>query len=93
MTKRTRNKLGQFASFTLMDPKPEIFFAKATQMIFKLFMVIFLLFMVSPWLTLLLKSKKIQRLLYLIIDFCDSHFMIEEVTNGASGAKTNANDI
>ena len=88
MTKRTRNKLGQFTSFTLKDPKPEIFFAKATQMIFKLFMVIFLLFMASPWLTLLLKSKKIQRLLYLINDFCDSHFMIE-----VSGAKTNANDI
>ena len=47
MTKRTRNKLGQFTSFTLMDPKPEIFFVKATQMIFKLFMVIFLLFMVN----------------------------------------------
>ena len=76
-----------------MGPKPEIFFAKATQMIFKLLMAIFLLFMVLPWLTLLLKSKKIQRLLYLIIDFCDSHFTIEEVTNGASGAKTNSHDI
>ena len=93
MTKRTRKNLGQFASFIFMDPKAEIFFAKAIQMIFKLFMVIFLLFMVLPWLTLLLKSKKMQRLLCLVIDFCDSHFMIEEVTNGASGAKTNANDI
>ena len=37
MTKRTRNKLGQFVSFTLMEPKPEIFFAKTTQAIFKLF--------------------------------------------------------
>ena len=26
MTKRTRNKLGQFASFTLIDPKQKYFF-------------------------------------------------------------------
>ena len=48
MTKRTRNKLGQFEFCNLMEPKPEIVFAKATQIIFKLFMVLFLLFMASP---------------------------------------------
>ena len=93
MPKRTRNKLGQFESRNLMDAKPEIVFAKATQMILKLFMAIFLLFMASPWLTLLLKSKKIQSLFYLIIDFCDTYFMFEDGNNRVSKATKNANDI
>lgn len=93
MPKRTRNKLGQFESRNLMDAKPEIVFAKATQMILKLFMAIFLLFMASPWLTLLLKSKKIQSLFYLIIDFCDTHFMFEDGNNRVSKATKNGNDI
>ena len=93
MTKRTRNKLGQLEFSNLTDAKTEIVFPEGTQMIFKLIMVLFLLFMASPWLTLWLKSKKIQRLLYLIIDFCDTHFMFEDGNNRVSKETKNGDDI
>ena len=59
-------------------------------------MAIFLLLLVSPWMTLTIKSKTVKEWAYAIIDFCNSHFVaIDEYTkaNNSNKAKKDTNDL
>ena len=94
MAKRKRNSIGQFTSndsgFTgsKFVKSSNNYLAKISA----LFMTIFFLFMVSPWLTLVLKSKKLKLFLYSLLRFYSDHFINDEEILNSSKCK-NQNDI
>ena len=78
MAKRRGNSIGQFISSTSIGQKAELMQADFQQKIITIFMSIFILFIISPWLTLAIKSKTIQIWIYSIFQFYKNHFIGEE---------------
>ena len=69
MAKRQRNKIGQFISPNSVTAyqKTTIFQANFWQKGKAIFMVLFLVFVASPWITLAIKSKQIKKMDLFII--------------------------
>ena len=85
MVKRRRNNIGQFISSTSTSSgsKAKFFQENLLQKAKSIFMVLFFLFMASPWLTLAIKSKQIRIWIYSLLQFYSKHFINgEEVMNG-----------
>ena len=60
MVKRARNKIGQFISISSVTKIQNLPFEKILHRALNILMAIFLLLLVSPWMTLAVKSKKIK---------------------------------
>lgn len=74
MPKRIRNELGRFATkcgdfqpFNLINALAK----KTTTILF----ITFLFAIISPWIVLIIKSKRIRALINAILQFYDSHFL------------------
>ena len=83
MGKRKRNAIGQFISSasahigSTSGLIQENFFQK----IITLFMVLLFAFIVSPWLTLAVKSKKMKNFVFSLLQFYSKHFISEDEFN------------
>ena len=77
MAKRQRNTIGQFISPNSVTAcqKTMIFQANFWQKGKAIFMVLFLIFVASPWITLAIKSKQIKKWTYLLLQFYSKHFI------------------
>ena len=96
MVKRARNKIGQFISISSMAKNPNLSCEKIFRKALSIFVAIFLLLLVFPWITLAIKSKMIKGWVYALINFCNSHFVgIDEINkaNGACAARKDPNDL
>ena len=58
-----------------------------------IFMAVFFIFMVSPWLTLAIKSKAIKEWFYSIFRFYGEHFIGEDEINGTCKCPNPPTDI
>ena len=80
MMKRKRNSLGQFISsfkgFLGTNCEGSKNYIKNN--LSSLFMVALLIFMSSPWITLLIKSKKVQAFIFSLLEFYRDHFISDE---------------
>ena len=93
MAKRKRNSIGQFISSTYMVEKAIITRIDFRQTFTIIFMAVFFIFMVSPWLTLAIKSKTIKVWLYSIFRFYGEHFIGEVEINGGCKCPKPHDDI
>ena len=96
MVKRARNKIGQFIPISSVAKNPNLPFEKILHRALSILVAIFLLLLVSPWMTLAIKSKTVKEWAYAIIDFCNSHFVaIDESTKGnnSNTAKKDPNEL
>ena len=96
MVKRARNKIGQFIPISSVAKNQNLPFEKILHRALSILVAIFLLLLVSPWMTLAIKSKTIKEWVYALIDFCNSHFVsIDDSTeaNNANTAKKDPNDL
>ncbi len=89
MAKRKRNDMGQFVSNFSMDNDPKSLQEELWKKTIQIFMVIFLLFMVSPWVTIALKSKSLKFWINSIVQFYSKHFVgDDEINDGYACSKT-----
>ena len=93
MAKRKRNSIGQFISSTYMGKDLELAQTDFQKKFITIFMVIFILFMASPWLTLAIKSKTIQMWIFSIFQFYRDHFIGEEEIGEANKCPKPNGDI
>ena len=93
MVKRKRNSIGQFIPSGCVDKK-EVFAAENLQKkLISIFMVSLLLFMVSPWITLVIKSKTFQIWINSILYFYQKHFIGEDEINNSCKCPNPPTDI
>ena len=93
MAKRKRNSIGQFISSGYIDKK-EIFANQSIhQKLVSIFVVLFFLLMVSPWITLAIKSKTLQIWINSIFYFYEKHFIGEDEINRSCKCPNPQNDI
>ena len=72
MVKRARNKIGPISSVAKNQNLP---FEKILHRALNILVAIFLLLLISPWMTLAIKSKTIRKWAYVLINFFNSHFV------------------
>ena len=84
MVKRKRNRVGQFISSasTYIGPKAGFLEENYFQKVITVFMALFFVLVVSPWLTLAIKSKKLKDFFYALFQFYSKHFISEDELNG-----------
>ena len=75
MVKRIRNNNGQFISGTSLAKNSMLSSEAIIHNAFSIFMALVLFVLVCPWLTIIIKSKKIKSWIFSIINFCDNHFL------------------
>ena len=75
MVKRKRNSIGQFIASGCVDKKTVFANENLKQKVMNIFMVLLFLLMVSPWLTLAIKSKTLQNWINSIFYFYEKHFI------------------
>ena len=90
MAKRKRNIVGHFissfkGSFGSNSEGSNNFIKNN---ISSLFMIALIIFMVSPWITLLIKSKKFQAFIFSLLKFYREHFISDEEFNNGKCGKT-----
>ena len=79
MPKRLRNGLGKFITNYSSDFEPINQLNFIAKKILKILYIIGFFLLISPWISLSIKSQNIRTLIYAIIHFYDSHFLgIEE---------------
>ena len=85
MVKRKRNSIGQFiTNKNLFEGiKSGNISSFIMNKISAIFMVIFFLLLVSPWLTLIIKSKQLKIFLYSLLNFYSEHFINDDEINGS----------
>ena len=96
MVKRARNKIGQFISISSVAKNQNLPFEKILHRALNILVAIFLLLLVSPWMTLVIKSKTIKEWANALINFCNSHFVaIDEITEAknTNTARKDPNDL
>ena len=90
MAKRKRNSVGQFISSFKgsfgSNYEGSMNFIKNN--ISSLFIITLIIFMVSPWITLLIKSKKFQAFIFSLLKFYREHFISDEEFNNGKCGKT-----
>ena len=93
MVKRKRNSIGQFIASGCVDKKTVFANENLQQKIMNIFMVLLFLLMVSPWLTLAIKSKTLQIWINSIFYFYEKHFIVEDEINGTCKCPNPPTDI
>ena len=93
MVKRKRNSIGQFIASGCVDKKTVFTNENLQQKIMNIFMVLLFLLMVSPWLTLAIKSKTLQIWINSIFYFYEKHFIGEDEINGTCKCPNPPTDI
>ena len=80
MIKRKRNKMGQFVSSSPISigSKNGLLKENFLQKAKTIFMALFFILIVSPWLALSIKPKQIKICIYSIFQFCTRHFISED---------------
>ena len=90
MAKRKRNSVGQFISSFKgsfgSNCEGSMNFIKNN--ISSLFIITLIIFMVSTWITLLIKSKKFQAFIFSLLKFYREHFISDEEYNNGKCGKT-----
>ena len=83
MGKRKRNAIGQFISSASahIGSTGGIIQENFIQKIIALFMALLFAFIISPWLTLALKSKKMKNFVFSLLQFYSKHFISEDEFN------------
>ena len=92
MVKRIRNKNGQFISGTSLAKNSMLSSEAIIHNAFSIFMALVLFVLICPWLTIIIKSKKIKSWIFSIIRFGDNHFLGIDEFNGANGAYKDKKD-
>ena len=92
MPKKQRNKLGQFISSNMMAQKSNYIKDSSIHRFSALFMAMFLIFVASPWLTILVKLKKIRMIITSIVQFYNAHFIGEDEELTKLKCQRNGND-
>ena len=88
MAKRRRNSIGQFISSISVVQKTPFFLSNFCQRIIAISLALFFFLLLSPWITLAIKSKKFQYWIYSLLKFYSQHFINEdELENGSKCAK------
>ena len=93
MVKRKRNSIGQFITSGCVDKKTVFANENLKQKVMNIFMVLLFLLMVSPWLTLAIKSKILQIWINSIFYFYEKHFIGEDAINGTCKCPNPPTDI
>ena len=93
MVKRKRNSIGQFIASGCVDKKTVFANENLQQKIMNIFMVLLFLLMVSPWLTLAIKSKTLQIWINSFFYFYEKHFIGEDEINGTCKCPNPPTDI
>ena len=90
MANRKRNSVGQFISSFKgsfgSNCEGSMNFIKNN--ISSPFIITLIIFMVSPWITLLIKSKKFQAFIFSLLKFYREHFISDEEFNNGKCGKT-----
>ena len=60
MVKRARNKIGQFISISSLTKNQNLPFEKILRRALNILVAVFSLLLISPWMTLAIKSKTIK---------------------------------
>ena len=83
MVKRKRNTNGQFISSasTYICSKRGLIQEDFFQKIITVFMVLLFALIISPWITLAVKSKKMKNFVFSLLQFFSSHFISEDELN------------
>ena len=83
MVKRKRNAIGQFISSasTHIGSTSGLIQENFFQKIITLFMALLFAFIISPWLSLAVKSKKMKNFVFSILQFYSKHFINEDEFN------------
>ena len=89
MAKIRRNNIGQCIYLLfLWFKKLHFFLSNFCQRIIAISMALFFFLLLSPWITLAIKSKKFQYWIYSLLKFYSQHFINEdELENGSKCAK------
>ncbi len=93
MAKRMRNNIGQFIPKNLMEKEPILFPKNFWKRTIQYFVVLFFLFMASPWLAIAVKSKILKLWIYSIFKFYNTHFIGEDEINQANKCPTPQKDL
>ena len=93
MVKRKRNSIGQFIPSGSTDKKTALVNENFQQKLMNIFMVLLFLLMVSPCLTLAIKSKTLQIWINSIFYFYEKHFIGEDEINGTCKCPNPPTDI
>jgi len=93
MVKRKRNSISQFISSGYIDKKELFANQNIYQKLVSIFVVLFFLLMVSPWITLAIKSKTLQIWINSIFFFYEKHFIGENGINSSCKYPNPQNDI
>ena len=94
MVKRKRNSIGKFiySSSAHIGPKGGLPQENILQKIITVFMALLFAFIISPWLTLAIKSKKMKNFVFSLLQFYSKHFISEDELNEGL-CNTKKNDI
>ena len=83
MVKRKRNAIGRFISSasTHIGSASGLIHENFYQKIITLFMTLLFAFIISPWLTLAVKSKKMKNFIFSLLQIYSKHFISEDKFN------------
>ena len=93
MAKRRRNNIGQFIPSISVDQKAAFFTINFWQRIIAIIMALFFFLLLSPWITLAIKSKQLKYWVYSLLKFFADHFISEDELENGAKCKKNQGDI
>ena len=93
MAKRRRNNIGQFIPSISVDQKAVFFNINFWQRIIAIIMALFFFLLLSPWITLAIKSKQLKYWVYSLLKLFADHFISEDELENGAKCKKNQGDI